>query len=249
MHSADEISPVRWSELLEQKVGRTIAHVEELSRELNKLRPGHRMTLSSLAGAGNAITDALPRLGPAGVRPLIEAAHAVWTRENTEPGASESTTVVLGIANLRVALSASNRLTHDPSRENVYLDQLYATRKKMNEQDEFRFAFHALGAGRPDLVTALLGEEKDKVFNPNATFEFHTEAFLRHIARAQSSSRSRADVEAAWREFVQLFPRKYAARTLKLRDFVQAGRAVLVQLAGLPLVEFPEAVYALVRAS
>ena len=238
---SNAVSPVDWPELLAQKTEHLQKHVAQQRESLARLAPGNRAALGNIAGAASSIIDALVVLGREACLPLVECARSVRERENAEPPAAALAPVLLGYANLDVAVRALQGQPGNDANEARYLEQLSAAKKKLNEQDRYRLAFHALAVGRADIVHSLFGKDKSATFDPNATFEFHTEAFLRHIARAQSESRPASDVEPAWRELVQLFPRKYAAQTLKLRDFAHASRAVLVQLGGIALTDWPAA--------
>ena len=244
---SNAVSPVDWPELLALKTEHLQKHIEQQRDSLARLAPGNRAALGNIAGAANSIMDALPILGRDACLPLVECARAVRERENAQPPASALAPVLLGYANLDVAMRALQAQSGTDENEARYLEQLCAAKKKLNEQDRYRLAFHALAAGRADIVHDLLGKDKSPAFDANARFEFHTEAFLRHIARAQSESRVASDVEPAWQEVVQLFPRKYAAQTLKLRDFAHASRAVLVQLGGVALTAWPAALRELVH--
>jgi hypothetical protein len=244
---SNAVSPVNWPELLALKAEHLQKHIAQQRESLARLAPGNRAALGNIAGAANSVIDALPILGREACLPLVECARSVRERENAEPPANALAPVLLGYANLDVAMRALQGQSGTDENEARYLEQLSAAKKKLNEQDRYRLAFHALAVGRPDIVHNLLGRDKSAAFDRNAKFEFHTEAFLRHIARAQSESRAASDVELAWQEFAQLFPRKYAAQTLKLRDFAHASRAVLVQLGGLTLTAWPAALRELVH--
>lgn len=242
---SNAVSPVDWPELLAQKTEHLHKHVAQQQASLARLAPGNRAALGNIAGAASSILDALPVIGREACLPLLECARSVRERENAQPPEGALAPVLLGYANLEAALRALYGQAGSDENEARYLEQLSAAKKKLNEQDRYRLAFHALAVGRADIVHALYGKDKGGSFDPNATFEFHTEAFLRQIARAQSEARAASDVEPAWREFVQLFPRKYAAQKLKLRDFAHASRAVLVQLGGVALADWPTALRAL----
>lgn len=239
---SNAVSPTTWSELLALKAEHLQKHVAQQRESLSRLAPGNRAAIGNVGGAGNSVLDAWPVIGRDACLPLLEQALAVQAREHAEPPAAALAPVLLGFANLDLAQRALLGEAGSEVVEARYLEQLLAAKKKLNEQDQFRFAFHALGAGRADLVENLFGKNKT-AFDPQATFEFHTEAFLRHLARAQRESRPASDVAPAWDEFVRLFPRKYAAQTLKLRDFVHASRAVLVELGGVALVDWPAALH------
>jgi hypothetical protein len=243
------VSPVDWPELLAHRTEHLQKHVAQQRDSLARLAPGNSAALGNVAGAANSILDALPIIGREACLPLVECARAVREREQVDAEASALAPVQLGYANLDVALRALQGPAGTDEREARYLERVYAAKKQLTEQDEFRLAFQALAVGRADIVQGLFGKDKSASFDPNATFEFHTEAFLRQIARAQSESRPASDVEPAWREFVRLFPRKYAAKTLKLRDFAHASRAVLVQLAGITLTDWPAALRDVVHSN
>lgn len=135
-----------------------------------------------------------------------------------------------------------------PLSEDAWLAALAKYDKQFDEFRSQTLALAALATGQTELVPVFVGGGKlPKSFKPGQSFQFNVQGFARYIAVAINQGATAEDVQPAWEELVEVFPRKLAAETLDWVDLFWAGRAMMVHFEKRDAGEVAQALYDYVR--
>jgi len=141
-------------------------------------------------------------------------------------------------------IAVSARLTEI---EADWLSQTAKHKRDLTESESRHIAFAALAIGALDLVPTFIGGGAlSQRFRPGETFQFNTQGFVRYIAVAILSGAKAEDIEPAWRDFLDCFPRKLASETLDWVDLMWAARTMMEHFEHQPVTVVAENLHKLV---
>ena len=236
-----ESVPVTWSELL--AAARVTAPYD-----LNDLRelPARigskplRFVAIKLASAADSLSSAAIVLGPEGCLPFFPLLADYFDRavadfkSGVARGASVRALGLLNYLNLARCCGAEVPRSAD-GLEQAWLPQLAKFAGDFTEEESKTLAFAALGAALPDLVPAVIGGGAlPSSFEPGKSFQFNVQGFAHYVASAMLAEATPEQVEPAWHDFVENFPRKLASQTLRWVDLMWAARAMMEHIEHRP---------------
>jgi hypothetical protein len=130
-----------------------------------------------------------------------------------------------------------------------WLAQIAKHKRDLTESELRHLAFAALAGGALDLVPTFIGGGTlPQRFTPGETFQFNTQGFVRYIAVAMLSSAKAEDIEPAWRDFQECFPRKLASETLDWVDLMWAARTMMEHFEHQPVTVVADNLHKLVTS-
>lgn len=120
--------------------------------------------------------------------------------------------------------------------EETWLPQIAKFRRDLTESESRHMALAALACRKLELVPSFIrGGALPKRFRPGETFQFNAHGFVRYLAVAMLAHAKAEDIEPAWYDFLQCFPRKLASETLNWIDLLWVARTVMVHFEHRPV--------------
>jgi hypothetical protein len=134
-----------------------------------------------------------------------------------------------------------------PQVEKDWPPQPAQDKKDLTEDESRGLAFASLAASNIDLALIFIGGGAlPQRFRPGEKFQFNVQGFVRYLAAAIRQRATAEDIEPAWRDFIDCFPRKLASGTLDWIDLMWAARVVMVHFEHRPVNTAAEALHKLV---
>jgi hypothetical protein len=252
--NSEQSIPVTWSELVpdsQPSATHTLTAVKDLHESMASTAAG-RLISDEFLGLANALARVAIILGPS------EALSAVSLFNRFLGSAIEELSpevkkghVVSAISMLNYAVVAACCASDLPEQattlEAVWLPQIAKYKHDLTESESKYMAFAALASGALDLVPTFIGGGAlPQRFRPGETFQFNTQGFVRYIAVAMLSGTKVEDIEPAWRDFLDCFPRKLASETLDWVDLMWAARTMMEHFEHQPVTVVAENLHRLV---
>lgn len=113
-----------------------------------------------------------------------------------------------------------------------WIEKMMPHKEALTEFERETLALASLMSGRTVLVIAFLDDEPGERFCPRPRLRAERS---RHDSLSPCAQKHRAearDIEPAWRDFLQAFPRRLAAKTLTWPDLAWAARAYYCEFFG-----------------
>jgi hypothetical protein len=241
--------PLKWPELIElhtRYVDETLAMVPQVVADMRGEDRSVGLHPLAVNLARCVIVAGLDRC-----RPMVRMAGDALDQVLSDfAGGIDDGNVFLaaGVLNFANLLRCSGERVPAEVDEPAWLAAIAPHKKMLEEKRQHSLALASLAVGESELVPKFIGGGKlPKTFKPGEAFQFNVQGFVRYMAVAMNHGAAAEDVGPAWGEFVQVFPRKLATKTLDWIDLFWATRAFLVHFEKRDAGEVAQDLYDYVR--
>jgi hypothetical protein len=252
--SADGGVPVKWPELIAIKLKTmpdSLESLREVPEELATTRQPW-MLASGLSLPAEIFSEAATFLGPEACRPFLALLAEFLPPAIAEMSVrirKDARVAAIGLLSyLNVARCCGGTVPADAATvEPEWLQVLAEHKRKLTENEKVTLAFAALAAKTISLVPDFIaGGRLPKRFVPGEVFQFNRQGFVRYLAVAIERQAAAQEIEPAWRDFVQSFPRLYAAKMIQFVDLMWCARAVMVHFERRPVETVADALHQMI---
>jgi hypothetical protein len=248
--------PVTWPNLLE-------ANKNDIQYSLNYVTEQmalacdneySNVSLSSFQVFAEILYESIVLLGDDSVNPTLELSHGLFTdfvRSLSDRYDKCSTTEKFGILNYTNLLQCSGcTLAIDiPDIQRNILFDLAEHFKELEDLERKQLSLAALAYQEFDLSQRFLNSNNifDDEFVGGKTFGFNVSEFIQYLGAALKQNAGYSDIEFAWFDFLDCFPRKLAAQTLNWADLFWSARISIGIFQNVSLEDISHSLNRLVR--
>lgn len=252
--NSEQDIPVTWPKLVpdsQPSARYTLTVVKDLHESMASTTAG-RLRSDEFLGIDNALARVAIILGPSEALPALSLFNQFLGPAVEELGQKiKKGHLVSAISILNYVVVATCCASDLPGQatalEAVWLPRIAQCKRDLTESESKHMAFAALASGALDLVPTFIGGGAlPQRFRPGETFQFNTQGFVRYMAVAMLSRAKAEDIEPAWRDFLDCFPRKLASETLDWVDLMWAARTMMMHFEHRPVAVVAENLHKLV---